>query len=1575
MSVFKNALEKKKAAPQYDYTAMAECNKVFGKLFVESNRFVKLARVVHKILGFLFSQVFSMISFPKLLKSRYRWKNLDDTTIPKSTMLLLNGDPLEKIDKTFNSYFNKLIDTYFEFEEVPVEAATPHLPVDHVNPLVKDKLQQENADLEAFEKMRPKTRRIHKTRPQANLKNLEDTLKKEILRWEGTLKAQKQAIIWQANCITAAKNTHKIGDVHRDAHQQKVTWQDLQDCFCRGDLESFRQKTQLNEDEISRLFQGIADYSMKKSRLDQFKHVTVAIKAYDKSTAEVKKEEEAKKDEEAKKEDEITASKASSSRWRLWPVKQASKNATGLVREKERQEREHRIEESQAKKDLYLQHVVTAMNLFPAYQKSYKKRSEMLFELANGYFYRQEQIQKHFEIMDSLNSNPEILAQMRTGYGKTKTVVPTLDIKLAEQGKLVVNVWPASLEETNTQDVKAQLEKSFARPVDAMKFDRSTEITEENLEKRYFELQKDIKEGRPLNIRPETIRALEAHLILMLNECHSKEVDASAYAKQLEYLLKIHHLIRVTTAAFIDEAKHNLDPRDKLIYTSGKPQTLPVDDVNLIEEMFKVLSEPPFSQILDIKNNNHPLVSKQVYEEKIALELVKVFEKKWKIVSDYSKDFRQFILGEMQDVPRWMTWHPKLSQMCLLRGEMLFILNTACRGYVGQQFGLSQKHFATKQFAIPYVSANTPKETERAPSECKNPHEALNKTYITYLEQGLAKDQVSKLIETLQELAFKETGVGMTFDKTPSNQFFLKICPNSKKTLNNLNKEDIQNMYTDLKHNNAAIFYYIRHVIVQQIVYYPKTITSTTQNFRSQFAKSISLSATPQDPGAHGPNTLLIPVKGTAGQVTHVLYTKCKDAQTIQQLKATTSRDLMKETQALAGKDLAMQATVDVGALYKGISNQTLAEHTCQELRESRANIEAVVFFDDRGDPQRFMVMDVMNGQIQPLDGCSIDPTKRYTIYDQHRSYGSDIPQAFSAKGLILLSKESTKSEAAQGWGRFRQGDKILEGQIKGQTPVFAIPLNVSQEIFGKKDPNITDLLVHLAANEAIANSEFNYESLKEQMDNEIRRALLDKLEGVQIGDSSKKPVPDAKKIQVDVKKALQLFAHYQKELIVEESFDPLLLYARTPKAEDTVKFLVQYQKRCIERVQKCRGLSKAEKKFIIDRLGKYSAKWSGNNNSLSLPPQVKATSSALGLACEVFAEVETQVNTSTQVESGTTEVLRTPSAWNENMDLYAVGWERPSAMRLTMLRTLTAKVTSVSRRINKAWDTMSYATKDKLITTSVGLTAVNIIYKIGLLAGVKFLTFGSPIISSVAIPILLAALPVSLIVLGSRHLIVQSKIWRNLTTTICKNYRLKEVLGKHLPKEILSAKELFSPNFLASDNFYRQNTLGILEPIQKVLDDEQKPLFQVLVIQDEHRGKKQVQFLAIDQNDSQYFRKRLQKDQDVVDDTAKVSQRTRKLAVVDVRTGKIVAQGKNGFEKDELELNPDYNSMMTQAKLLDGEILFNDAEQAQLRAAVTKVGQKCVRKFFEDYVLPLHPSNKHCYVNKPIAQILGKVA
>lgn len=1488
-----NALEMEKI--QYGtkayYKADGPSRRLFNKAVNTSHisAAIDFIAVCLNLLGLALTNAAHMILDIKFKK---RWNQVVDLAKTPSTLILLNGDSLNHVDKGFGTFFKKAVDAHFVYEDRDVEPIAPHLPVDHHDALVRDKLRQENADLDNFDSLRPKKRRVYSVREGASLQAFQEKLERENQRWEETLKTQAEGLIWLAN--QKLNDPNRLKKVRKDGSNIKISWEDLKYCFSKGDFESFRRRTQLDDEQIQGIFQQFADYSFKKSRLDQMKQARDALASYTAVCAE--------KEKVIKQLQENEAAEKQGYFGKVFNRK-TKVNVDPQMRD-----------ELQAQEYLLLQHLVKTLQLFPPFEPKSENRTEMLLQLSNGYFYREEQIRKHTEMLYKLKKDHEVLIELRTGFGKSKNTIPSADMRLtqveAKERPLVVNCHPSSLEKTNTADLRVNLKKGAEIPVDAMHFDRATDITVESLTKMLSELEKDRLEGRPLNIRPETFRTLECHAVLLLKQISEGEVIENGKEK-LELLLKINKFSPTKATALIDEARHNLNPKDKVIYTVNNPEILPTMDVEMIEETFKTLQTPPFKEALDVEHNKQTALTNEEYN-KLMRELAITFEGKFGITSATRDQYLNFVTGESEEVPAFIKNHPRFEQMALLRGQIVFILKECFKQYVGQNFGISIKHRETKEFAIRYLSVGEPKENNRAPSEFKNPHETLIKTYMTYLYEGLSDVQAGKLVFMLQKQAFEQMGPRIPFDETPANKLFQKICPELADSLHSIKEGSLKPEHLNkIKNNRDAIFYYIRHEIAKQIKLYPKTITSTTQNFRSQFAKSISLSATPQDKQAHGPHTTLIPSQGTQGEVTHVFYRKCHDQDRILTLQGRTPTELFQETLALRTKDTTISGTVDTAGMFIGLSNNAIAKMTCDHLKLNKSKIEAVVFFDNQENMQKFMVMDVATGNVKPFVEQDTSPAKRDTQYDQNRSFASDIHHPNNGTGVVTLKKETTKSEAGQGYGRLRQGNQF-HGNIKGQSPLFAVTEGDSKAIFKEKAPNITDLLVHLTANEAHEESEFNFHAIKDQMDNEVRRALLDKIVGLPI-DRQRGLYQVNEPGKVDVENALSLFGKFKKEFVRSEGYAPSALYL-VRKFENTVDHLKKYQQQCIDRVKNYRGLTSAERAVLIKRLQEYSSKWEGNGQKLPLPEKVRGTSASLGASCDVFIETEVEVHVEKNDEKLS---LRTPTHWGDRLNLFKAGWEKPS-YRFAALKTVAWFVTRVVQKIFTTF--INCATKYPKTTFTacvIGLSGLTVAYPIHTLVGI-YLAIGS-------------------ISLGVLVKPLATRIWKALPISRCKTYVAKDVLSMVLGKQAL---KMFSPQLLVSDNFWQQNVSGtVFSPVQVPLSREEKPLFEVLVIQDEYKGQKQLKFLAIDQNDSQYFRKRLQEDQKTAVDAA--GKRPRKIAVYDIRSNTIVAQGKNGFADGELEGNPAFIGLRTQAKLLNGEKDYSEQEQEWLKKATLGMSQE----------------------------------
>jgi len=1403
------------------------------------------------------------------------------------------GEPLITTDKAFDEYFKGILGKYFD--EKPAEpekgAVLPALdaslvPDDPKYKLLKAKFEKEAAELEEYRKMQ-KPEPTYSLKIGADLTVAGQDLHKQAQDLQTLLKTEKTALLFQANRIPDTK-TNRIPPTGAQALQKieqyglkkQVTWEELQKLMLSGDKQGIMARTHLSEEAVSKLMYGMADYHVQLSRLHQMKEVSSRLELYEK-------------------------------------------------------------QKDPQKKALQLQHFVQSLQLVRYYEPTTGDMDKLFFECANHYMYRSMQIQKLEEI--SKNTSSEKLAVMPTGFGKTKAMIPTLNQEQTQKGH-VVNVWPRGIEIPNTEDVQESTESSFLKQVDRFAFDRSTQFSLESLQFIYAELKKGKELGIALNVKSETLRALQLHCILGLHMMNQKKRTSSEEQEQITLMGKILRFLQQNSWATIDEAHQVLDPLDKLIYTLGSPTRLPENQVLFFESLFQELISDEIAPLLRIKENKQALTQDKDYKQAKEL-LIKRFTEKYKI--ENTQEFRDFMEGNI-DMPPVIANHERKVELCLLQGMLNQVLKESIKSQVDEKFGLSKLHTAKCEYAIPFESSNTPKENELSPSEFKNPHETMVKTYLTYLHKGLSTLQIKKLIFHLQSVATKEVSLGISMADSETNIFFKKLLPDYDKVLLEMQGKDMKEFAEKLqlvlqqpdKQDifKLVIFYYIREIIAPQIKLYSKTLVSSVQNFRTQFQSSLSLTATPQDVAAHGPNTSFIPMAGTSGQVTHLMLMKSEKVHIIE---GQTPKQALAETLAIARKTKKVRAIADIAAEFKGLSNRGIAEKICDEYRGS--DMQAVLFFDET--VQNFMMMDVDTGLISDPRGDATSPEQRVTIYDQARTVGSDIKQAIDAVALLTVGKDTTKAAAGQGAGRMRQwhmgqgtewvvpeaiAAQIAARQKEMNPPNLREPVTPADANAKPPPPTPMQLLLHFMENQANQEAEKNYQSQLLQMDNEIRQAIIDKILNVSLRHCEDDETLDAGKMAA-------LYRQFESELMTADPLDPTVLYGAAMTEKTAKEALQIHYDKCMAKVQKCK-FTKEERQALTQKLEKYRPKW----DEMALPLTVRS-GTQLGMECEVLQEVEIEAQIEVQAQTATAAFERTVQRW-DNVDLFSAGWEKPMKLN-PFLGRISGMFSKISGFAKKPSDSK---TPPPIWARVVSVVLVGI----GIIAG-----------GFILIPIFLA--------LQKVFRIINEKVDERRTLTFsakCCTWRLQETMAIQ-SGEIGASKSFFSPQILVSNNFYAINVPKLMEARQIPLDAaEQKPIFEVMVIQDElPNGKKQIHLMVIDQNDSTQFRAKLRNDRAL----ELAGGRKRKVAIYDLKN-KIVAQGSNGFTPNELEDNPEFVRLLAEVKLLNGDLDYTEQELEHIRTKAGTMGVAALHKFFVNHVLPLHPTHYKLYPKTDIAKILG---
>jgi hypothetical protein len=1379
-------------------------------------------------------------------------------TKEKTVASQVDGGFLKEADKSFNVYFDQLAETYFVIN-ASIGVDDPEWnPVDGGDPVIEAKLAKEKAALDEYRSIR-KARGSADLKVGADIQNLRMDLEQKASVLNTTLIAEKQAIVWHLNRFMQENPEAKLlAEANRLGQKGELTWEDVRKLTISGDLQTIQDKTGLNEVEAKRLLQGVANYLVKATRLNQIRFVISQVK-----------------------------------------------HAEG--------------ETNQKKQAIYHTNIVAALKLVRHYEPDPANLGRLWFEYANGYMYRNDQVQKLDQI--SQHSGTEILMEAPTGFGKTKAFVPSMDQEKA--GKhLVLNVHPRTIEAINAEDIKTQMSDSFGRKADRLHFQRSTEFSVESLKALYEEMQTNFEQGIPINFSAETLQALELHFLLTLFDYQeyqkSDHFDASkveTVQQEIGYFIRILRAVRVAGWATIDESHVNLNPfTNKLIYTIGDSKTLETYQIDIMEEMMALLVQEDMGDLVKITENKQANVTDEQFA-KIAENLAEHFAAKYRIPVDKKDEFMEFVLGGLDEVPEWIQAHSLGKKIALVKGVLSLILKSCFNGYVDENFGLSKLHFETKEYAIAYACANTPKENEQNPSQFKNAHETMLKTYLTYLHKGLKVEQVVKMVEFMKAEQEAELRTGVSLKDTKANQAFREIC--GKGNLHQMKESDVRARFEAFQHNEKAIFYYIRHIVTPQLRLYDKTLVSTPQNLRSMFATSLSLSATPQDPATHGPDTVMVPMEGTAGQVSHLFLSKVDQAKKIYVAETSSPKAVLDAAVKTMADNLHIKCLIDAGGLLRGISNEEIAGKLRSQFRGSE--IEAIQYFDTA--KEKFVVMEIATGTLADPTVAKVDPAKMLTVFDQPRCFGSDTKQDEVASALLLVNSRTDKSKAGQGAGRMRQW------HLEQGMEVMMTQDDYDQAFEDKhREANISDLLTLWVKNLAGEEAKQNYQAQLQQMDNEIRTVLLDRILGVHTGDQTF--IRDA---EPNVEKAIKLFGKFDQIFVTEDSSDPWMLYAELPADKPAVECLQSHLKRCQKKARSLSGIASTQRKILQKRLGKYASKWKGED-AISLPKMAKASAVDTGTQVEVQVQAEQQVEVNTEEQKYEYLAERTPSKWSDRIKLFEPGWEKPK--RQSVFFNRVAKTLSSLEPKNPI---LKLAFRAALIVGGTGLAATA-----ALAAGVAW-----PIVVGVGSAVALAMLGIS--------------VWkffagRNVKFVSNCSYKVRDIMGTTMPRKAKRAMRLFSTNLTASNNFYAQHTPNWRQKVQKPFTQEQKPLFQVLVIQDTVNGEKKLQMMLIDQNDSIYFNRRLQAD---YEKTADSDARSRKIALYDVDNGIISVQGKNPFDADELESNPEFVSLIAQAKLINGEVRYTEEEQDALTACAKKVGTLVMTQFVQDYVLAEHPLRK----------------
>lgn len=1452
-------------------------NKKISILCKESKRF--------SLVGFgLIVQLFS--AFKELFFSNIKYsllsffvkdkKKPEPRSNAKPTFVWWNQPSLDSLDGAFKSRLTALASSYFDRQTRPCTVSEEPLPPiaeeEQIEPRVRQKVNQVGEQLNAW--------RLQKKQQTDDLYTLKadksvQQLKQELLKEAAYWQSQlKTEVITLAAIAQGERATASEGLIKKGGGRRRpFAWADLEQLFVTRDKALASSKSYLALEAFNKLQEGYAEFLVKAVRLQQMQQALGCIEEL-------------------------------------------------LQHPKGTQERA-----------FFEQRLAELLTADRHYDLKEQMRSRLQFEAKSGFFYRKNQIAKLDQVAQSKAVKTSLEAP--TGFGKTALVTPTLDEELADQ-KLVINVLPAFIEETNLRELAERYQSCYGRGVDRIAFDRNSAITAAGLELIYAEMIEDLRAGKPMNIRADSLRSMELHLLILLHKVEQGGMKTEQ-RRSITALVKILRLIRCSSVAIIDEERAAMNPLDKLVYALGESSSLPFEHVELIDTLFSLLPEKA-----GLGKKERPHFTEELFREQVARPLAEAMSQRLGVASHLHEEYMAFILDAKLAPPVWLKAHPKREQICLLRGMTAKILPQSLNGSVDLNYGLSKLHFRSsqgnKEFAIPYRSANTPKENEKLPSVYKCPRSTLVKTYITYYEKGLTDEQALDALKALQidakaEIAKKNIDAA----KTSAGAIFAAMAPEGSLPLLSLTEGQLKQIAGNALHSKPLIHYYLKNVIAPQIEVYETSLVSTVQNMRSQFQKSIGLSATPPSPASTGLGTLLISMEGTSESALDLMLAKCADQETLH----TVDGDPLQAAIEKASQKGPLRVIVDVGAFGRGKSSAEVAALLGDKFK-GRKEIGQVVYFDE--NKELFCLLDLATGEILELDEKAQELQNRFTYFDQARSCGSNLKQLLNAAALISVGIKTTRAELQQGAGRMRD----LHGQ---QGIEVVLQSEAAEQFFGQRQiPSMGALLQKLLINEVKEEMHDHYLSQLQQVDNSLRNGAINHLLGLEAVQRDRKRPLDLES-KVNIAAMIRRWSSYKELFLQKQSQSCWQLYGQAQREADAVETLKGYKKRA--EASKClRKMPYGRSRAVKRELAAIEREW---GPSMLLPAKVVEGEVDLNEEMEFFADLELNAENEQEQKIEVAQTVRKKAYWPETLDLFENDrWQKPVNMRSVAFRVRKAAVSSIIKL------------GDSPIKIGLGLYAASLVCSI---SGAVFCFLLPPvgIVLSIASLALLVSAGAVFFLYGSPILL------KNKSRQGCF-YRSVELIDD-LPKELKPLSKSLSKKLLVSENFCQQkqkiNFNG--QPAQKLFSCEHKPLFQLLVTQKQTKKGAEIEVAAIDQNDSVYFHRKLKEDR-LLTSEEKASKRTKKIAIVDVDTSQlgrvaILAQGKNGFAEGELEGNALFKKLLVEAKVMRGKTVLSDEELSIVDQKVKKAGVgKALKTLYNDYLLRRSPIRRKLFQGSALA-------
>jgi hypothetical protein len=646
------------------------------------------------------------------------------------------------------------------------------------------------------------------------------------------------------------------------------------------------------------------------------------------------------------------------------------------------------------------------------------------------------------------------------GIGKTATLMPIKDLIDADGESLVINLRPAAIAVSAAEKSAEVSFDLFAQTTSVIPLTRSGWTAERlevlNLHIDELIFKRGIWDGTKEQFQSLQLRFLEESLDIL--GAFEKE-DKTNWNERLELFQKILYKIKKYASVNIDEAHIEFDRKTELNYPLGIAKSLSMRHAEILEEVMMALLT-----ILPLRGEAPRKITEEKYKREILPRLAQ-------LLSAGDRAIERYFMNEA-------IYSHRDSRIDLIKGA----LNTLLPSILGEIVHVD--YAMHKEDKVEVAKPSDGNENPEVESTYKIQFAAFLKTTFLFLEDRLNRTQINKMIATLERNARLEIKEDSNpplkkLNRTHAGIYF-KIHSKGYDLFSWKSPSDLETIHKNLNESDLVVLDYCRIYIREQIRYFNYSISCNAHNLAAMFRSFSGYTASPYNAGTYPEGSTVLKDPGTQGETVSLLVERKPSCHTL--LNESPSVALEEISTKFFAKGSSFKAIIDRGAVFNGLSNETVAKALLPHIEET--DLKAVVFYNAK---KELMIWGKGRPSPIPFKESRMPPEDRLTYFDQSHTFAADILQGIGAKAIVTVGESTLAEELFQAVWRMR-GLKTKEQDVE-----FITTGHTKMLIAGDEEVTIEKIIAFCLINQGKESLEDNFASDIAAMHNVIQRAVLDK--------------------------------------------------------------------------------------------------------------------------------------------------------------------------------------------------------------------------------------------------------------------------------------------------------------------------------------------------------------------------------------------------------------------------------------------------------------------------------------------------